>query len=97
MRFTIPSIIVIGRSDACDLRPTSLRVSRSHAVIALSSGGEVSLRDLDSVNGTWVNGERIEKTVVLKAGDKVTLGPVELRWSTAEDDNTVSIEAFSQN
>jgi len=88
MRFTIPSIIVIGRSDACDLRPTSLRVSRSHAVIALSSGGEVSLRDLDSVNGTWVNGERIEK---------VTLGPVELRWSTAEDDNTVSIEAFSQN
>ncbi len=90
MRFRSASIVIIGRGDACDLRPMSLRVSRKHAVIVLSTSGEVSLRDLGSENGTWVNDELIEKTVVLKLGDKVTLGSVELRWSV-EDHNTVLV------
>ena len=50
----------IGRDDAADLRIDSRRVSRRHAVINCE-GGVYSIDDLDSTNGTFVNGERISR------------------------------------
>ena len=53
------ALIVVGRHLRCDARIASFRVSRRHCCLALNRDGLLVL-DLDSTNGTWINGERIE-------------------------------------
>ena len=74
-RYPLPrnGVLVIGRAPDIDLRVDSTSVSRRHAKLIVS-GGEISVADLDSHNGTRVNGERIEGTVPLSSGDVVTVG-----------------------
>jgi predicted component of type VI protein secretion system len=67
---------LIGRDEECHLRPRSDAISRRHCVIAVSEGGVV-LRDLGSKNGTYVNGQRVEGTCVLQAGDHLQVGPLQ--------------------
>lgn len=64
--------LVIGRSRHCDLRLPSGDASRRHAEIVPVSGGWV-LRDLDSTNGTYVNGERVRERE-LRPGDRIRIG-----------------------
>ncbi|MFK7818591.1 MAG: FHA domain-containing protein [Planctomycetaceae bacterium] len=64
---------LIGREQDCHLRPNSEMVSRHHCVFTTDEFG-IRVRDLGSTNGTFVNGDRIEKQVVLKEGDKVVIG-----------------------
>jgi EAL domain-containing protein (putative c-di-GMP-specific phosphodiesterase class I) len=61
------SPFLIGRSRAADLTIYSHKVSKDHAVIAQESGRYV-VRDLQSTNGTFVNGRRIDE-VPLDDGD----------------------------
>jgi predicted component of type VI protein secretion system len=67
---------LIGRAEDCQLRPQSDLVSRHHCTIVLAEG-EVSIKDLGSRNGTFVNDERVEAERVLKSGDKLKVGPLE--------------------
>jgi pSer/pThr/pTyr-binding forkhead associated (FHA) protein len=67
---------VIGRGDECHLRPQSDAVSRQHCVI-LTTENEVVVRDLNSRNGTFVNGERVGEEAVLLSGDVLRIGPLE--------------------
>jgi pSer/pThr/pTyr-binding forkhead associated (FHA) protein len=67
---------VIGRGDECHLRPQSDAVSRQHCVI-LTTENEVVVRDLNSRNGTFVNGERVGEEAVLLSGDVLRVGPLE--------------------
>lgn len=67
---------LIGRGDACHLRPKTDTVSRQHCAI-LVQDGKVVLRDLGSKNGTFVNGERLAGERVLKDGDEVKAGKLE--------------------
>jgi DNA segregation ATPase FtsK/SpoIIIE, S-DNA-T family len=62
----------IGR-DQCDVLLPDPEVSRRHAALT-EVGGEPAIEDLDSMNGTWVNGVRIETATVLREGDSVQLG-----------------------
>lgn len=71
-----PGQFVIGRSDGCDLRPRTDAVSRKHCVFLVGEEG-VRVRDLKSRNGTEVNGKKIEQEVELKAGDRITVGPLQ--------------------
>src|SRR5260370_831703 len=64
---------VVGRSKDCDLPVEDDGVSREHAAFHIQ-GARVTVEDLDSRNGTFVEGERIEKRA-LKPGDRVRLGP----------------------
>lgn len=64
---------LIGREEDCHLRPNSDLVSRHHCVFTVDDF-TVRLRDLGSTNGTFVNGERLQGQVVLKAGDHVSVG-----------------------
>jgi hypothetical protein len=64
---------LIGREQDCHLRPNSELVSRHHCVFTVDDYA-VRLRDLGSTNGTYVNGERLQGQVVLKAGDRVSVG-----------------------
>jgi len=64
---------LIGREQDCHLRPNSDLVSRHHCVFTVDDF-TVRLRDLGSINGTFVNGERIQGQRVLKPGDHVSVG-----------------------
>src|SRR6188508_3388059 len=67
---------LIGRSDECHLRPKSDAISRNHCTI-LVHDDEVSIRDLNSRNGTYINDERISGDRTLTSGDKLKIGKLE--------------------
>jgi hypothetical protein len=66
---------LVGRSEECNLRPNSEKISRHHCVIMLAEG-IATIRDLGSKNGTLVNGEKIVGEVELKGGDILEIGPL---------------------
>lgn len=74
--------ILVGRSAECDVHINHVGVSRSHAVIATRAAG-VFVEDLESSNGTLVNGRRV-KSVQLRNGDVVEIGSVSLHLRFAE-------------
>jgi membrane-bound lytic murein transglycosylase D len=55
--------ILLGRDAACSIRIDDDGVSRQHAEI-YPVGGQWRVRDLGSSNGTWLDGERIEETIL---------------------------------
>jgi hypothetical protein len=69
--------LVIGRSSGCQLVLADDTVSRRHAELFVEDGRWL-LRDLDSSNGTWLNGRRIIEAEV-RAGDVLHLGGCRLR------------------
>jgi diguanylate cyclase (GGDEF)-like protein len=74
--------VVLGRDDTTDLCLDDTSVSRRHARVWLEEdGGEVLaiVQDIDSTNGTFVNGQRIQRAR-LCSGDRVHLGDVLLRF-----------------
>jgi DNA-binding NtrC family response regulator len=64
--------IVLGRGDEATIRLDERSASRRHAVIKVSDG-QAQIADLDSRNGTSVNGERITGARVLASGDVITI------------------------
>jgi len=68
---------VIGRGRDCDLRLDDNAVSRAHAVIEWRRG-DLVLRDIDSDNGTQLNGEALLGQHTLRAGDEVRVGRTRL-------------------
>ena len=77
------SSFFIGRGDDCQMRPTSLSVSRHHCLL-LVNDGRASICDLGSRNGTLLNGMPVVGKHQLKSGDKVTVGPLKLEVQLAE-------------
>jgi EAL domain-containing protein (putative c-di-GMP-specific phosphodiesterase class I) len=72
----------IGRNDTTDLPINSTRVSREHAAI-VRAGDTYRIRDLDSTNGTFVNGQRIEEAT-LSDGDIVLIADVEFTFFSGQ-------------
>jgi hypothetical protein len=69
--------IVVGREpNNCDVLLESDLASRLHAEIVLADGGHVELVDLNSSNGTFVNGRRVA-SVRLADGDRIGFGSAE--------------------
>ena len=64
--------LVIGRSSELDLVLIEDMVSRKHAKLTLAPGN-ITISDLGSTNGTFVNGEKV-KRARLKEGDRVLIG-----------------------
>lgn len=65
--------LVIGRSPEADLRVAEPRASRLHARLDVV-GQAVMVRDLDSKNGTFVNGRRLDRPEPLLSGDEIRIG-----------------------
>ena len=63
----------MGRSSKCHVQIKETKISRLHCVI-ISAGNNWYLADLDSRNGTYVNGQRITEPVRLSHGDSICLG-----------------------
>ena len=72
------STTVIGRSSECDLRIDDPNVSRRHAEIR-RAGAAYTLIDLESTNGTEVNGQRIRETSLMD-GDEIRFGTSRIRF-----------------
>lgn len=66
---------VIGRGKQATMRIDNDTVSRRHAKICLSSDTRLEVIDGGSVNGTYVNGERIE-AALLEDGDQIRFGSI---------------------
>jgi ABC-type multidrug transport system ATPase subunit len=65
-------VLTIGRLAECDLEIASPLVSREHARLHCGSAG-IEIEDLDSTNGTFVNGRRLRGRVRLKQGDRIAI------------------------
>lgn len=69
-------IVLVGRHADCDFIITdSPKISRKHCCLALVDSRFV-VRDLDSMNGVWVNQDRVEESSDLNTGDELMIGDV---------------------
>jgi len=81
--------VILGRALEADVRVNDTQVSRQHAKVtevrgeALSSTAYI-LTDLDSRNGTFLNGRRIRRET-LNNGDKITIGETILRFDLLDE------------
>lgn len=75
---------VIGRASDCTLRAGSEAISRHHCAIRRGEKG-ISVKDLGSRNGTYVNGDKIGEEIRLKHGDTLRVGPLEFRIDAPQD------------
>ncbi len=78
-RYTSESIL-IGRLNT-DLVVRDSDVSRRHSIIEVFDASQIYLRDLNSTNGTFVNGRRVS-SVRLRNGDQIRLGRCVVRYSS---------------
>jgi len=65
--------MIIGRAEDCDIVIDNLAVSRHHSIIEKKEGA-FTINDLDSNNGTFVNGHTITAPTTLSFGDEIGLG-----------------------
>jgi pSer/pThr/pTyr-binding forkhead associated (FHA) protein len=73
MSFELAGVLVLGRDQSAGIVIDDPEVSRRHVSMS-AKGDEVEIEDLDSMNGTWVSGERIEDRRTVTAGDKIRIG-----------------------
>jgi pSer/pThr/pTyr-binding forkhead associated (FHA) protein len=64
---------VVGRSPYCSIVVNSRRVSRQHCALSLR-GALLTVTDLGSANGTWINGEAVLEPTTLSPGDLLEIG-----------------------
>jgi FHA domain len=85
-KLTLP-VIKVGKLSSSHLRLDDDSVSRMHAVIEVTGPGDVSIIDLGSTKGTFVNGQKVNKAK-LQSGDSVVVGDtrIEVSIGGAEDE-----------
>jgi pSer/pThr/pTyr-binding forkhead associated (FHA) protein len=76
MRLLPGAMKTVGRGTAADFIVDKPLVSRLHCNLA-AAAGELTVEDLDSTNGTFVNGRRVQRSA-LREGNLLRLGDVEL-------------------
>ncbi|MEM8883500.1 MAG: FHA domain-containing protein [Planctomycetota bacterium] len=86
--YDIEQAVILGRLDSNDIPVRDAKASREHAKI-YRQGDKFSVVDLNSSNGTFVNGKQITKQV-LEHGDEVSIGVVVMRF---EDDEAEARKA----
>ena len=82
--YTIDQAAILGRLDSNDIPVKDNKASREHAKI-YKQGNQFAIVDLNSSNGTLVNGERVTKRI-LKEGDEIGIGLVKLRFELNEEE-----------
>ncbi|MGA1979332.1 MAG: FHA domain-containing protein [Sedimentisphaerales bacterium] len=87
--FPLPSsVTVIGRRHSCDLCIPLMSVSRKHCQLN-SDDGVLKIRDLNSRNGTYLNGKRINEATI-QAGDSIKIGPLTFVLQIDHQPQTIS-------
>lgn len=72
-----------GRHEDSAILLDDVSVSRHHALFTRTASGRITVRDLNSLNGTYVNGARVDESV-LRNGDEIQIGKFKLvYWSAS--------------
>lgn len=98
-----PNQVVLGRGSDCQLVLDNAGISRHHAEVRVDEGGQLILRDLQSGNGTFVNGKQVEE-VEVTADDNLAIGKFTLKVSLTEarpdsantDDDNIAADDINQ-
>ena len=77
----------VGRATGADFIVDAALVSRVHCRLTALPDGQLEVRDLESTNGTFVNGQRIE-AARLSDGDRLQIGRLELVVIRNDDADT---------
>ncbi len=81
--FTPP--VTVGREPTCDLCINHDSISRKHCQFLANAEGALVVKDLDSLNGTYVNDRRVRQAVLMP-GQVVQLGALQLRIDFSEEE-----------
>jgi tetratricopeptide (TPR) repeat protein len=82
--------VILGRTKDSDITIRDHKLSRHHARI-VQEGIRYVIEDLQSTNGTQVNGKRVNRQK-LCAGDRIVLGKTEIIWATTQDDARMAFD-----
>ncbi|MFH1728000.1 MAG: GGDEF domain-containing protein [Pseudomonadota bacterium] len=85
--------MIIGRAKDVDIVMNDIGISRKHAQIAFTGNGQLAIFDLNSTNGTYVNGERVSEQE-LADGDKIQIGSAAIIKFSYQD---MLEESFQKN
>lgn len=95
-RIEIGSSVTIGRDPICEIAyPEVLSLSRGHARVEFADEG-VTVVDLGSTNGTFVNDRRVVGGVFLASGDRIQFGALHFKFFREEDVEAAYHEAIHQ-
>jgi pSer/pThr/pTyr-binding forkhead associated (FHA) protein len=83
--YVLGRTMILGRSPSAHVQVMDPQVSREHAVIEHTENGDTALRDLDSANGTYVEGKRISE-MTIKSGDSFRIGTSEFLFGEVRGD-----------
>lgn len=85
MNVSINGSSIVGRSDGCDLYFDDPRMSRQHFALE-TDGTDVFITDLESQNGTFINGVRVNRKRKLMSNDEIAAGNMQMRilWQERE-------------
>jgi len=83
--------LVVGRGPSSDISLTDRNASHKHCRISQERGAYI-VYDLDSQNGTWVNGKRVKRKK-LREGDILAIGKTKLLFSDADPTEPIPIDS----
>jgi pSer/pThr/pTyr-binding forkhead associated (FHA) protein len=88
---------VVGRQQGCELRIPSPLVSRRHCRLTFRDN-RLTVEDLHSANGSYVNGNLVERQTLIRPGDQLAIGPIIFRveYSMAVSTNSPKSAAKKQ-
>ena len=86
------SVIKLGKVPSAHLKLDDETVSRMHAIIEVNGPGDVSIIDLGSTKGTFVNGQKVNKAK-LQSGDTIVVGEtrIELSINAGDEDEPTRV------
>jgi serine/threonine protein kinase len=87
--------VVLGRGSATDIRIIDPETSRKHCQIDLTDQG-ISIKDLGSHNGTFVNGKEVLEGRIIKPGDEIEIGNTHISLGCTGTDKPVPERAGTQ-
>src|SRR4051812_28905844 len=79
------SVIKLGKVPSAHLKLDDETVSRMHAIIEVNGPGDVSIIDLGSTKGTFVNGQKVNKAK-LQSGDTIVVGETRIELTIGASD-----------
>jgi serine/threonine protein kinase len=83
-RVVPPGKYVLGRAADCDLPLEADLVSRRHAQLTIAANGNVTIEDLGSSNGTFLDDQPVTAPTPVKPGQSIRIGAAEMRVQAAE-------------